>query len=183
MAYEHVNGAWPVPQHQLPPLTAGEATIAVKRLIRHGYSIVGWSHLWRPIKSIRITSGSRRNKIWRGVVNPDRGWWGLVHSVSHWLAYRRHPRAKPHSHQHAFIERALIEYVVKSGWLEGKLKREPAERPKPDRKLVGLTRAQAALKRWEAKRRRADTAIRKARRQIRYYERARNESSGSALHT
>jgi hypothetical protein len=88
---------------------------------------------------VKITTGNRLT--WhRGdafYVNPnrrkngniDQGWPDIVHLLSHYVHARKYPGHKPHDGRgtHAFVERSMIQYVVESGWLEGKLKR--AERP------------------------------------------------------
>jgi hypothetical protein len=69
----------------------------------------------------------------------------------------------------------MIQYVVGSGWLEGKLKR--AERPaKPaptveERAAAKLQNLAVRIKRWESKQRRAETALTKLNRQRRRLER------------
>lgn len=44
-------------------------------------------------------------------------------------------------------------------------------KPKPDRQAERIARILLRLKTWEAKRKRAETAIKKLRKQIKYYER------------
>jgi hypothetical protein len=102
------------------------------------------------------------------------GWHEIVHSMSHYAADRLYPRSgSGHSAQHAWMEREMIQHVVRSGWLEGKLRRPAREpKPKPDRKLVERDRAAASLKRWQTKRKRAETAIRKLQAKMRRQERA-----------
>jgi hypothetical protein len=46
------------------------------------------------------------------------------------------------------------------------------KKPKPDIKVVRYERAIASLKRWQSKAKRAETAVRRYRKQVRYYERA-----------
>lgn len=162
--YAHVNGQWP---ETIPELTGPEALSAAKRLYRFAMKRA-FRGRWK------LVSGNRYTWTQSGVfcVNPKRtgasqpGWHDLVHMMSHHCARRLHPTAKPHGPQHHFIEKEMVEYVIKSGWLDGKLKPKPPA-PKPtehDKVLIGL-------KRWEAKRKRAETAIRKLKRRAKYYER------------
>lgn len=181
MAYERVNGAWPegTRDGRELKLTPQEAISAVRRLW-----YFGTKHRWRG--KIIATSGNRRGGWRRGVwyINPDRwggGWHEVVHHVSHMCAYRVHPNLKAHSTQHAFLEKRMIEYVVRSGWLEGKLKREA---PEKSRKPSKHDRVVASIKRWEAKRKRAETALKKLRRQQHYYEcrlQPGNSATGPAI--
>lgn len=168
MSYEHVNGAWPVAQNLLPPLTAQEAVSAARRLYRLAMK--------QSFKGkVKITSGRNYTYIRYGVlrVNPERGWWILVHGLSHHCSRRLFPGSKPHDHQHAFLEKTLIEHVVNSGWLDGKLKRPEKPKPEIDVRVVRHQRIAARMERWEAKRKRAEQALKKLRRQNSYYERAR----------
>lgn len=171
MAYESVNGAWPAGTNDgrdLKP-TPQEAIAGFRRLYRIAFG--------RPYRGkIILASGNRRT--WYGGpgrsvrVNPDErggGWHEIVHSVSH-MASRYHYREN-HGYRHAFIERELIKAVVERGWLDGKLKREPKIKPPVDRKAAALAITLTAIKRWEAKKRRAETALRKLGRRRTYYER------------
>jgi len=167
MAYELVNGEWPADTRagrDLKP-TAEEATKAVKLLWRKWTKKpFGWK--------IRVTSGNRRTWITDRArtfnVNPDErggGWHEIVHSMSHLVAWRLHPGAKNHGAQHHWIEREMVKHVVESGWLDGKLKRP--EKPPVDKRAVKLAGITARIKRWETKRKRAETALRKLRQQQR----------------
>src|SRR5579863_3816040 len=163
--YHSVNSKWPPGTNDgrdIKP-TAQEAVSAAKRLYRF--------MLKKPFRGkIVVTSGNRYSYIRSGVmyVNPDwknawassgGGWHELVHMLSHDFAHRLFPNAKGHGSQHASVEREMIEHVVRSGWLDGKLKRK--ERPAPtaddlrEAKAAGIA---AKIKRWETKRKRAETA-------------------------
>jgi hypothetical protein len=164
--YQSVNGAWP---DDLPSMTAAEAVAAGRRLYRFAFK--------RPFTGkIKLTSGRRYNTIRQRVmhVNPGghhrNGWRDIVHDLSHYAHARLFPGHKPHGGEgtHAFMERSMIEHVVNSGWLDGKLKSKA--KPKAvDIRAVRHERVKARLKRWEAKRKRAETAIRKLKRQKSYY--------------
>jgi hypothetical protein len=162
--YATVNGAWP--DGPLPKLDGPEAVAAAKRLYRFAMKRA-WRGKWR------ITSGRRYTWPRSGVfyVNPYRGWHSLVHLLSHYCHRRLHPGVKPHDDmgRHAFLEREMIDYVVKSGWLEGKLK--PKAKPKVPVQEVRYRRIIERIAAWQAKAKRAETALRKLRRQQRYYER------------
>jgi hypothetical protein len=169
--YTSVNGAWPA---SLPPISDQEAIEMVRRLYRR---FMGRKC---PVP-IRIATGNRLT--WhRGDhfdVNPnrqhygtiDQGWKDIVHLLSHYVHGRKYPRHKPHDGRgtHAFIEREMIEHVVRSGWLEGKLKR--AKRPpKPvptteERTAAKIQALDDRIKKWTTKQRRAATALTKLNRQ------------------
>jgi hypothetical protein len=153
-----VNGAWP---ETVPPLTGPEALSAIKVLWR-----VGSGRPFKDFRKLKLTSGNRRNHFYRSgwIINPDRGWHGLVHSISHRIE-------GSHGTRHAGLEKTLIEYVISHGWLDGKLKRETKEKAPRDLKTDRHARVLAKLKSWESKRRRAETAIKKLKRQSKYYER------------
>ena len=161
MKYEAVNGQWP---ETIPALTGEEAVAAAKRLYRFAMK-KPWKGKWA------LTSGRRYTWPRRGVfyVNPGRenwsaaagGWQDLVHMMSHYCHRQLHPGHKPHDGRHHFLEKEMVAYVIKSGWLEGKLRPKVRVKIAPDR-LAGL---EARAARWETKRRRAETALRKIARQ------------------
>lgn len=167
--YQSVNGAWP---ETMPPLTEQEAVTAAKRLYR--------LMLKRPFRGrVTITSGNRYPGVRGGrlVVNKSgwyAGWHHLVHGLSHAFHRKLHPGQKPHDGRgtHAHIERTMIEHVVNSGWLDGRLKRPEKPTKQTDVRAVRRQRVLARLAVWEAKRKRAERALAKLRRQARYYERA-----------
>jgi hypothetical protein len=181
MAYERVNQTWPAGTNDgrdLKP-TAQEAVAACRRLYRFAMK--------KPFKGIvRATSGNRRGGFttetdprnkYRVIsvieVNPDRwggGWHEVVHMMSHYCAWRLHPGAKSHGPQHHWVELQMVEHVVKSGWLDGKLKRPEKVKAPVDRVAKNRERVLARIKRWETKRKRAETALRKLRRSARRYE-------------
>lgn len=165
--YQSVNSRWPEGTNDgrdLKP-TPQEAMSAARRLYRFAMK--------RPFKGkMRVTSGNRYTWIRSGVfyVNPDYrggGWHELVHLISHQMAHRLYPGAKSHGGRHAFVEREMVEHVVSSGWLDGKLKSKATGPKTPD----PIAAIDAKVKRWETKRRRAETALRKLKRQRAYYER------------
>lgn len=167
--YQSVNSQWPDGTRDgrdLKP-TPQEAMAAAKRLYRFAMK-----KPW-PGKVV-ITSGNRytwvRNRVL--YVNPDYrdgGWHELVHLMSHLCTQRLFPNASGHGHQHAFLEKEMIAYVVASGWLDGKLRTVP--KPVLDKAAIKRTRAAAAIQRWEAKQRRAVNALKKLRRQVQRMER------------
>ena len=67
----------------------------------------------------------------------------------------------------------MIREVIKRGWLDGRLRKPekaaPTREEKREKRLAGLN---ARLDRWEKKQRRAETAIKKLKRQIRDARRA-----------
>ena len=168
--YRQVNEAWGRKRSELPALDGAEAITAVKALRRFAT---------KEFKTPRfkgryeLTSGNRYTWIRRMVyyVNPDRGWWNLVHDVAHKVHFTTNPGTNPHDAKEAYIERAMIEYVVRSGWLDGKLKRPEKSKAERDVKAERHKRVLERLATWERKKRRAETAIKKLTKTVRYYER------------
>ena len=154
--YEPINTMWP---ENIPPLTRAEARKASCKLMRH---------------FAKKKSYGRVRRCWIAKTPPfnqlHRGWRRLVHDVSHRAFEILFPNTRPHSGCHAHIEREMAEYVIGKGWLTGILK--PAPRPftrkTPNDKLESVL---AAMKRWETKKKRAETAIKKLRRKAAYYNR------------
>jgi len=174
--YDHVNGAWPCEPGKLPKPTGPEAIAGTRLLLAEGFRLCGAPNMARQKRTFRLTSGRRhtwpRSGVWH--VNPDEdghGWAEIVHSVSHWCHQKRFPGNKGHGGSHAFIEKHLIEHVVSRGWLDGKLRRPERVKKVRDVRTERHQRAIASLARWTTKKKRADTAIKKLTKQVRYYER------------
>lgn len=166
--YRRVNAAWPA---NVPALTADEAIRAARKLYRFGMR-----RTWTG--DVVVTSGNRYTWIRGGVlyVNPERGWHGLVHLMSHYCHDRTHPETHGHNAAHARAELRMIKEVVRRGWLDGKLrtpeKQEPTAVTPLDSRIMRRQRIEQRIKRWTTKAKRADTALRKLRRQLRAIERA-----------
>ena len=172
--YKTVNAVWPdkypVPQPQ-------EAISGTKALIRFARKLAtqdGRDDRWVKNYKFKITSGRRyggaRGGVW--YVNPNLhghwGWHHLVHQVSHWAVRHYWPKAPGHGLCHAWIESELAAYAIKN-LIDGQLQRP--EKPKADPVEVRRERVDVAVKRWEGKLRRAENALRKLRKQERYYGR------------
>lgn len=179
--YDHVNALWPT---ACPIPTAPEALRGARLLVRHAYrlarqDITGFRRKPQPGKKYALTSGNRytypRSGVW--YVNPKGhyygGWKDMVHDISHWAHRAFWPNVKHgHSLRHIWIEQELTKYVVESSWLTGALAKPEPQKPPRNVKAERAQRIFARLVTWEAKRKRADTMIRKLRKQSRYYERA-----------
>lgn len=144
----------------LPPITRQEAERAAKRLFRaFGGVNLGGPNMVRPA---RLRYAVRR--VW---ISPKptsghfKGWGRLIHDVSHDIHRARHPNARAHDNGHHVIERELAIYVAARDWLSGGLKPAPGVKPSLGDKLAHID---ALLKRWGAKLRRAETAMRKLKR-------------------
>lgn len=172
MKYQTVNGQWPA---TMPALTEQEAISAARRLYRFGMK-KKWPYPIAMDRKMRGRSVSFRVDNSRPVmtINTRKGWHGLVHSMSHRCHERLNGRTKnysAHDFRHAWIEREMIKHVVGSGWLDGRLRREPKPKPQRDPAQERRARTQAAIERWERKAKRAENALRKLRRRQAYYER------------
>lgn len=173
--YKDVNAAWPTPY---PVPTAQEAITGVKQLLRVAHRLVIEDgaipkfvkrRKWRGFKT---TTGNRHtwpnggvfyvNPNWRGMY----GWHGIVHNVSHWIGHHYWPKEGAHSPRHVWIEAELADYAIKN-LIGGQLRRP--EKPKADPITKRAERVAARLKKWQTRKRRAENAIRKLRRQERYY--------------
>jgi len=161
-----VNSKWP---NDVPKPSAQEAISGAKRLYR---KIMGrpWRGKWK------ITSGNRNTWPRNGTfyVNPDHGWNGfdgIIHLMAHYLHRKRYPGKRPHHYTELELEKELTNYAIAHGFHEGRLKAKARpSKPKPDRRTTKLQSATEAMKRWEAKRKRAETAVKKYRKKVRYYE-------------
>lgn len=161
------------PHYPLPKLRPDEAKKAAVKL----YKWLGGI----PPKNVKLTSGNRatwiRDREYGApmlMVNAAAGWAELVHDIGH-LWWNRRLGYRGHSEEHARLEVSLVEHVLESGWLEGKLHRE---KPPPPSKLekarLAVQRLDAAKEREEKRHARNVKALRtraaKARRSLAYYE-------------
>lgn len=181
--YQTVNAVWP---DEIPALTGSEAITAAKRLWR---ITMGKPCPYRVVLSTGHRAGrfptsiygtrllrDDHNKKWPKVVlvvSPMAGWHELVHSLSHKVHRKLHPGKSDHDDlgRHAFIEKTMIAHVIKSGWLDGKLKRPEKPKAPVDKIAQRHARVLAGIERWDAKIRRARNALKKLHRQRAYYER------------
>lgn len=165
-----------------PAITRQEAERARQLLYRH-FGKLEDAAATRTVpmhKSQAVRDDTRR--CWvslRPTTGTHRGWGRLIHDVAHRVYKFRHPhrlvkvtdfgavtkRTRDHSDGENVIETEIAYYIRhQTNWLTGTLK-DPS-RPKPHK----LPILEQRLLRWEAKQRRADTAIKKIKRQIKYYQ-------------
>lgn len=161
--YVPVANTWPA---VLPPITRAEAERAGRRLFRHfGGTALGSPAMNGPARFRRVRTCWISRAITRGHF---RGWGRLAHDVSHDIFEARHPSFRPHDGGHATLEREIAEYIVAQGWLAGALKSAAPVKPSlDDKRAKRLAQTEAALERWERKRRRAENAIKKLKRRQR----------------
>lgn len=163
---KHVETAWP---DRVPKLSEAEAERAARRLYRFVFKKPC------PLPTV-ITSGRNHSYIRSGKlrVNPENGWKELVHGLSHSFYGRLHPDRPGHSGQHGSLERHMVQHVLDSGWLEGKLKPKISSSKVIDPKQALYERTLASIERWESKQRRAENAIKKLDVKRKYYEKKYN---------
>jgi hypothetical protein len=163
--YDPINALWS--SLTRPAISRLEAERAARRIYRHFGAVA----LGGPLMTgaARFSGTVRRCWITPRVNDGlDKGWPRLVHDVSHRIFARRHPNFRPHAGGHAVLEREITEYVIEQGWLTGKLKPAAARKATPqERRDKRLAQTEAAIARWESKRRRADNALKKLRRRHR----------------
>lgn len=174
--YREINTSWPDP---MPVPTPREAIHGTRSLVRRAFALAREDGVRTgPMPKFKyvLTSGRRitwmRRGVWR--VNPNErrgqgGWAEIVHSVSHWAQRRFWPNENPHGPRHVGLERELAAHAIECipRWVVA----TAGERvkPKPDVKVVRAARIAARIKKWQTKEHRAVTALRKLRRQARYY--------------
>lgn len=173
--YDSVNARWP---DTLPEMTPEEAIRVAKRLYRFAMKRP-WRGEWQA------TSGNRSTWPRGGVFRVNytghyrAAWRDLVHDISHYVHRQRHPRARPHDIRHEILEREMVEYVVRSGWLDGRLKAKQKTAPsKEARDATRLTHARAMLAKSLTREKRAATLRKKWARRVRALERKGTENAG-----
>jgi hypothetical protein len=169
----------------MPIPTEKEAIAGVKRLIRVAHKHAREEGVMFGLRKYRykITTGRRRTSQRSGTwyINCNEwglgGWGEIVHSVSHWAQRKYWPNENPHGPRHVFIEKLLTDYAIRN-FLDGQLKRPERIKQPVDVKSVRAARVAKRIKKWEAVLRRATNALRKLRKQERYYDRRRLGHSG-----
>jgi hypothetical protein len=168
--YGQVNRMWP---DNLPYLESDEALRAYKRLVNK----FGKKETMHP------TLGWRKRKLHPGRKKPRkcwvclsgdssslrRGWRRLVHDVSHRIYDWRFPKSnRHHDIAQARIEQEMSQFVINSGWLDGKLKSKSKAKPTKDEKQnVKIISLEKLIKSWETKEKRAKTYINKYKTKLR----------------
>ena len=165
--YGQVNRMWP---DEIPPITKEEAFKAYKLLTRKFGSKKVWSEYYNKWETKKLYIGRRRpRRCWiclSGNCNLlDRGWRRLVHDISHRVYDFRFPQSsRDHNIAQAKIEQEMAQFVIDSGWLDGKLKSKPKPKPTKDEKQTAKTKNLIKLIRsCERKETTAKTYIRKYR--------------------
>ena len=178
--YGQVNRMWP---DELPILEKVEAERAYKRLIAKFGTKKVWSEYYSgqwitkkmKVRQTRIrgtkTWKTRVRKCWlslNGDTNSlSKGWRRLVHDVSHYVYDFRFPNSRDHNIAQAKIEQEMAQFVIDSGWLEGKLKpiiKQPLT--KDEKKSKKLLNYEKLLKKWESKMSLANTKVKIYKRRI-----------------
>jgi hypothetical protein len=165
--YQKTNDAWP---KEIPPLTFEAGSNAAQRLHRF---VTGenWVGTFIETSGNRYSSYPRRGRY---PINTETGWHRLIHDISHYH-WRRHVGIgqKPHAKGHARFELKLVKEVVKRGWLTPSSPSEPVVIDpavvKRAEALKKQERIAAAIRRWNAKLKRAETALKKLNRKEKYY--------------
>lgn len=175
--YATVHAVWS--SVTVPPITRIEAERAARGLYRH-FGGVGFGG---PHMDAAARFNGKVRRCWispRTNAGLNKGWQRLVHDVSHRIFALRHPSFRPHDGGHATLEREMAQHAVQSGWLAGKLKPKVHARPTPAERRDGrIAHVQAAIARWQSKRKRAETALRKLQRQLRTLERRARQDAPS----
>jgi hypothetical protein len=146
---------------ELPAITREEADRAIKKIMAH----FGSKALGGPSMMYDARWSRPARRCWlstKPTTGHYKGWGRLIHDASHIIFRKRHPSFRPHDGGHARLEREIAQFVATRCWLDGSLKAKAAPKPTAVDKLA---RIEARLSLWDSKRRRAETAIRKIKRQ------------------
>ena len=178
---KYVNSEWEkvyleIGQKGLPIPSDQEAITGCKRLYR---KFMGRS--WKG--KIKIVSGNKYTKVRRreGVmyINPNRidrygwhlgfsgGWEQIVHTLSHHIGYWKFDEG--HGTKQLWLEAKMTKYVLKNKFHLGALKSKKKIVVK-DPVVERAKSVERRIAKWETKLKRTQTALKKLRKQQRYYE-------------
>jgi len=163
--YGQVNRMWP---DNLPYLESDEALRAYKRLLNKFGKMETYSKIREKFVKRKLHAGRKKpRRCWiclSGNSNTlSKGWRRLIHDVSHMIYDWRFPKSsRDHNIAQAKIEQEMAQYVINSGWLNGKLKSKPkAKLTKDEKQIVKVNNYIKLIKSWETKEQRAKTYIKK----------------------
>lgn len=164
MRYASIQQRW-AEFHPRRALTRAEA----ERLARAIYARFGRATAEYPsqLHDARMGEGEPR-RCWvasRPGCSQSRGIPRVVHDVSHSIWDVRFPRRGGHDFGHAKFEQEVQQWVIARGWMEPPRKPTALDR-RYDRAFRRLASIQLRLDAWESKRRRADNALARLRRQL-----------------
>lgn len=120
----------------------------------------------RLVCDITETTGNRWTRFMgrQGLkINRRWGWPQLVHCLSHHFS-------NGHNQHHLEMEWRMIKHVRESGWLEGKLKREPPPRAVVPLKERRAAKAKKLLERAQKDAAAAQARVRRWKKTVQYYE-------------
>jgi hypothetical protein len=170
--YASVNASWGCDPREMRKPTDKEAIKACRLLLAEGFRAFGQPAAAKRKRKFELTSGRRRTWPRSGIwyVNPNEcnmGFAEIVHSVSHWVHREVNPgfsRLRGGGHQgHVTVEQHLVDFVKAKRWIEDGLK-VAQDKPEPtgeEKKAKRILTLQERLKKWETKKKRAETAIKK----------------------
>lgn len=151
--YDDVNRTWNA--LQLPPITTKAAAPIFVKLVRKFGG-----------RKMRLPRGYKTRRLYAAPKGSDTrfirrpGLPALVHDASHWVFSELHPTFKTHSAAHAELERQMIEHVLVKGLHQPPTKTPPTVDAIRATKLANI---EMRIRRWEAKAKRAATALKKLR--------------------
>ena len=176
---KYVNSEWEkvyseIGQKGLPIPSDQEAITGSKRLYR--------KFMGRSFKGeIKIISGNKYTRISGAVmyINPNRksrygwhlgfsgGWEQIVHTLSHWIGHRKFDEG--HGTKQLWLEAKMTKYVLKNKFYLGALKSKKKIVVK-DPVVERAKSVERRIVKWETKLKRTQSALKKLRKQQRYYE-------------
>jgi len=135
-AYTIVNALWPANCNRR--MTDQEVKTAARALYK---LTMGETFTGKIIVKHRGRSWMRRDRI---IGNSFQGWHDVVHDWSHDAHRWKYPKETQHGPHQAPIERAMVEEVVKRGWLN-RPSVEPTVKAKPDKTKLDLERTPGGI--------------------------------------
>ena len=134
---------------------------------------------------LKEVSGNRDTWCRRGTftVNTTKGWAEIIHSLGHWMGYRKN-LSRPHCSEHAAMEYRLTKYVAENNLVE--ISNQELAKPKLKVTINKVAqRYSSMLKRqekWSKAYKQAERNLAKVEKEIKKYERVHSEEKLTTKH-
>lgn len=174
-AYDEVNTMLNAPFLYYPAIDRALAIKVANRIYRHFGNKKFAAHPERFRRPKCTENNVRRCWVAKAGVNDlSKGWRRLIHDTSHRLFTRRYPEKRPHDSLHAALEREVAQFVISAylrlpavlaNDISDAMRKDQQAKKRRALRVDKLNRLEARIVNWERKARRAETALKRLRKE------------------